>query len=203
MQPLYNRDGRAVAYISDNNVSLYFYDGSPAGWIYQGSLVYAYSGRFLGWLMYGWLCDPRGNPSFFTDRSTGGPKRAARQTRPVRAPRGPRPSRRRRQSPPSRPGLTTTWSEISDESFFAAGPVEPGAPMEEDDGGAAETPDGAAETPDGAAPGETAWADTAAVTAPADTAANAAAEAAADAAADRAGPPPRTTTATDPQPTDD
>lgn len=195
MQALYNRDGRAVAYIADNNVSLYFYDGSPAGWIYQGSLVYAYSGRFLGWLIYGWLCDPRGNPSFFTDRSTGGPKRAVRQTRPVRAPRGPRPSRRRRQSPPSRPGLTTTWSEISDESFFAPGPVEPGAPMEEDDAGAAETPDGAA-------PGENAWADTAAVTAPADTAAKAAAEAA-DAAADRAGPPPPTTTATDPQPTDD
>ena len=82
MQPLYNRDGRAVAYIADNNISIYLYDGTAAGWIYQESLVFAYSGKFLGWLMYGWLCDPRGNPAFFTDRSTGGPKRAVKQAAP-------------------------------------------------------------------------------------------------------------------------
>ena len=132
MQPLYNREGRAVAYIADNNVSIYLYDGSAAGWIYQESLVFAYSGRFLGWLMYGWLCDPRGKPAFFTDRSIGGPKRAVRQPRPIRAARIGRPARRRRQTPPSRPGLTTTWSDISDESFFAAGPEDPLAPLETD-----------------------------------------------------------------------
>ncbi len=132
MQPLYNRHGRAVAYIADNKISVYLYDGSPAGWIYQGSLLFAYSGKFLGWIMYGWLCDPRGNPSFFTDRSIGGPRRPAREARPIRVSRGPRPPRRRRQSPPSRPGLTTTWSEIEDEVFFAAGPVDPAAPLEED-----------------------------------------------------------------------
>jgi hypothetical protein len=132
MQPLYNREGRAVAYIADNDVSLYLYDGSAAGWIYQGSLVFAYSGKFLGWLMYGWLCDPRGNPAFFTDRSIGGPKRAVRQPRPARASRGARPARRRRQLPPSRPGLTTKWSEISDESFFDPGPIDPSAPLEGD-----------------------------------------------------------------------
>jgi hypothetical protein len=132
MQPLYNREGRAVAYIADNNVSIYLYDGSAAGWIYQGSLVFAYSGKFLGWLMYGWLCDPRGNPAFFTDRSIGGPKRAVRQPRPVRASRGARPARRQRHIQPSRPGLTTRWSEISDESFFDAGPIDPTAPLESD-----------------------------------------------------------------------
>jgi hypothetical protein len=134
MQPLYNRDGRAVAYISDNKVSIYFYDGTPAGWVYQESLVYAYSGKFLGWLMYGWLCDPSGHPSFFTERSIGGPKRAALRPRPMRAPRGARPPRRQRQLPPSRPGVATVWSEISDESFFAPGPEVPGAPLEDDAG---------------------------------------------------------------------
>lgn len=132
MQPLYNREGRAVAYISDNNISIYLYDGSAAGWIYQDSLVFAYNGKFLGWLMYGWLCDARGNPAFFTDRSVGGPKRAVRQPRPIRAARTGRPTRRQRQLPPSRPGVTTTWSEISDESFFAAGPEDPLAPLDND-----------------------------------------------------------------------
>ena len=132
MQPLYNKDGRAVAYIADNKISVYFYDGTPAGWIYQTSLVYAYSGRFLGWMMYGWVCDPRGNPVFFTDRSVGGPKRAVCRPRPVRGARGARPPRRRRQSPPSRPGVTTHWSEIFDESFFDPGPIDPRAPLEED-----------------------------------------------------------------------
>ena len=132
MQPLYNREGRAVAYIADNNISIYLYDGSAAGWIYQESLVFAYSGKFLGWLMYGWLCDPRGNPAFFTDRSTGGPKRAVKKPRPIRGARIGRPARRQRQTPPTRPGLTTTWSDVSDESFFAAGPEDPLAPLDSD-----------------------------------------------------------------------
>jgi hypothetical protein len=107
MQPLYNKEGRAVAYIADNKVSIYFYDGTPAAWIYQESLVFAYSGRFLGWLMYGWLCDPRGNPAFFTERSIGGPKRAPLRPRPMRAPRGARPPRRQRQLPPPGPRSAT------------------------------------------------------------------------------------------------
>ena len=132
MQPLYNKEGRAVAYIADNKVSVYFYDGTPAGWIYQTSLLYAYSGKFLGWLMYGWLCDPRGNAAFFTDRSVGGPRRAVCKPRPIRASRGVRPPRRKRQIPPSRPGVSTTWSEISDERFFDPGPIDPAAPIEEE-----------------------------------------------------------------------
>ena len=130
MQPLYNREGRAIAYIADNGISIYFYDGAPAGWVYQDSLVFAYSGRFLGWLMYGWLCDPAGNPAFFTDKSSGGPKRPVKQSRPIRSSRGARPARRQRQARPARPGMTTTWSAHSDESFFAPPPGEVEAPVE-------------------------------------------------------------------------
>jgi hypothetical protein len=130
MQPLYNREGRAIAYIADNGISIYFYDGEAAGWVYQESLVFAYSGKFLGWLMYGWLCDPAGNPAFFTDRSSGGPKRPARQPRPLRSSRDSRPARRQRQERPPRPGMTMTWSAHSDESFFAAASQEAGAPID-------------------------------------------------------------------------
>ena len=119
MQPLYNQEGRAVAYIADNEVSVYLYDGGPAGWIHQGC-VYAYSGRFLGWMMYGWLCDPEGYPAFFTDRSQGGPRRPPRQARPARGPREFRPQRALRWGRPSRPGMKTGWSRLSDESFFAS-----------------------------------------------------------------------------------
>ena len=123
MQPLYNHEGRAVAYIADNESSVYLYDGGPAGWIHQGC-VYAYSGRFLGWMIYGWLCDPQGHPAFFTDRSQGGPKRPAKQARPLRGSREFRPQRATRWGRPSRPGMKLTWSKRSDESFFAAVPGE-------------------------------------------------------------------------------
>ena len=123
MQPLYNREGRAVAYIADNESSIYLYDGGPAAWIHQGC-VYAYSGRFLGWLMYGWLCDAEGHPAFFTDRSQGGPRRPARQPRPTRAPREFRPQRAQRWGRPSRPGMKLEWSKLSDEGFFARAPGE-------------------------------------------------------------------------------
>jgi hypothetical protein len=147
VQPLYNKDGRAVAYIADNKISVYLYDGTAVGWIYQESLVFAYSGKFLGWIMYGWMCDPRGNGAFFTDRSQGGPRRAVCRPRPIRASRGARPPRRRRQTPPSRPGLTTSWSEISDESFFDPGPIDPAAPLEDADTAEASTPAADTEPP--------------------------------------------------------
>ena len=44
------------------------------------------------------------------------------------------PPRRKRQVPPSRPGVTPLWSEISDESFFDPGPIDPRALVEEDSG---------------------------------------------------------------------
>src|SRR5687768_11638407 len=104
MQPLYNHEGRAVAYIADNEVSVYLYDGGPAGWIMQGC-VYAYTGKFLGWMTYGWLCDPDGYPAFFTDRAQGGPKRPPKQPRPVKGSREVRPQRAMRWGRPSRPGM--------------------------------------------------------------------------------------------------
>jgi hypothetical protein len=117
MQPLYNREGRAVAYLADNESSIYLYDGGPAGWLHQGA-VYAYDGRFLGWMMYGWLCDPEGHPAFFTDRAQGGPKRPPKLPRPARGSREFRPQRAQRLTRPSRPGMKTTWAAQSDESFF-------------------------------------------------------------------------------------
>jgi hypothetical protein len=109
--------------------------------------VFAYGGKFLGWIMFGWLCDPAGNPAFFTDRAIGGPKRPARQSRPIRGSRDARPPRRRRQERPSRPGMTTHWSPLSDESFFAAPAGDEGAPIEgepspEESGSPAEPPTG-------------------------------------------------------------
>ena len=128
MQPLYNREGRAVAYIADNESSIYLYDGGPVGWLHQGA-VHAYDGRFLGWMMYGWLCDPEGHPAFFTDRAQGGPKRPPKQPRPVRGSREFRPQRAQRLTRPTRPGMKTTWSARSDESFFMVAGWPESAPL--------------------------------------------------------------------------
>lgn len=117
MKPLYNREGRAVAYIADDEVSIYLYDGSPVAWLYQGC-VFAYGGRFLGWQMHGWLYDPAGGAAFFTDRAQGGPRRPRRLERPGRSARRPRPTRKTRQPRPPRPRAGSQWSPASDESYF-------------------------------------------------------------------------------------
>ncbi len=75
METLYNSNGIAVAYIDDDEESVYLYSGTPVGWLSDDS-VYAYYGRYLGWLQNGWFYDRQGQLAFFTDNSTGGPGQA-------------------------------------------------------------------------------------------------------------------------------
>lgn len=116
MQTLYNRNGRAVAYITDNGY-VYLYSGKPGAWLSDDS-IYAYSGSYLGWFQNGWFWDRRGCPAFFTTNASSGPMRPARQARPARGARGARPARGAREPRPPRPARTSAWSDFSDESFF-------------------------------------------------------------------------------------
>ena len=68
MITLYNREGRAVAYVADDNKSVYLYRGTPVAWI-SGDSVYAYSGHYLGWIQNGWFYDRSGQPAFFTNEA--------------------------------------------------------------------------------------------------------------------------------------
>lgn len=114
---LYNVRGRAVAYIDRDGKSIYLYDGTPVAWLSE-ACVYAYSGRFLGWMKDGWLVARDGTRAFFTQASSGGPAKPARQARPARGARGARPARGAREARPARPAARYGWSANSDESFF-------------------------------------------------------------------------------------
>jgi hypothetical protein len=116
MLTLYNRDGRAVAYLDDDGKSIYLYSGEPVAHLSGG--VYAYSGRFLGWFQKGWILDREGRRVFFTEDASGGPARPVRQVRPVRGVRVVRPVKRVREVRPVKPIASSYWSPQSDESFF-------------------------------------------------------------------------------------
>jgi hypothetical protein len=45
----YNSTGRPVAWISDDNQSIYLFDGTPVAWIADDA-IYSCRGRYLGWL---------------------------------------------------------------------------------------------------------------------------------------------------------
>lgn len=114
----YNSEGRAVAYIDDDGEAIYLYDGSPVAWLSDDGM-FAYSGKFLGWLSDGWVRDLRGDCAFFTDSTSGGgPVRPVRQVKPVRGVRGIRPVRGVRQVRPVRPVNSLSWSRLRSESFF-------------------------------------------------------------------------------------
>jgi len=117
MKTLYNRSGRAIAYIDDDGKSIYLYSGKPVAWI-SGDSVYSYSGRYLGWIQYGWFYDRNGNPAFFTDDATGGLARPARSAKPARGAKGARPARGAREARPARPARSLSWSEFSNEDYF-------------------------------------------------------------------------------------
>jgi hypothetical protein len=117
MLTFYNQDGRAVAYLHDNGKSIYLYSGEPVAWLSDES-VYDYFGHYLGWFQDGWIRDRNGHCAFFTEDSSGGAARPARQARPVRGARQARPARGAREARPTQPARSTSWSDMSDESFF-------------------------------------------------------------------------------------
>lgn len=117
MKTLYDRNGKAVAYIDDDGQSVYLYNGAPVAWL-SGESMYAYSGRHLGWFLDGWVVDHDGDHAFFTTSAATGPLKPVRQVRPVRGVRGVRPVRGVRAVAPVRSVRSLAWSRFSDESFF-------------------------------------------------------------------------------------
>lgn len=117
MLTFYNPSGNAIAYLDDDDQSIYLYDGTPVAWLSDGSL-FAYSGTYLGWFEDGWVYDRTGAPAFFTDDASGGPMKPVRAVSPVRGVRGVRPVRGVCEVTPVRPVRSTSWSDVSGSEFF-------------------------------------------------------------------------------------
>jgi len=113
----YDHSGKAVAYLHSDTVSVYLYSGDPVAWV-SGEYLYAYSGKYLGWLVDGWVIDRFGNRVFFTEEASGGPVRPVRNVKPVKGVRKVRPVRGVREVRPGHPVRSLSWSALSGEHFF-------------------------------------------------------------------------------------
>jgi hypothetical protein len=117
VQTLYDNSGYPIAYIDEDGISIYLYNGVAVGWLSEDS-IYSYNGKHLGFFMDGWVIDHSGNRVFFTEKSQGGPAKPARAARPARGAREARPARGARESRPARPARSSSWSSLSGDSFF-------------------------------------------------------------------------------------
>jgi hypothetical protein len=58
---LYNKNGEAVAYITDDfHSTIYLWEGEPAAYLYEDEHVYGFNGRHLGWFRGEVLFNHRG-----------------------------------------------------------------------------------------------------------------------------------------------
>jgi hypothetical protein len=117
METLYDNQGKAVAYLHDDNEHIYLYNGTPVGFL-RDEHVYNFHGRYLGWIHNGWYYDRNGRPTFFTENSSGGPARPARQAKPARSARQARPAKAAREARPAKPARSLSWSSYSVFDYF-------------------------------------------------------------------------------------
>ena len=105
----FDRDGRATAFC-DYGKDLYLWDGSPAAFIHDDT-VFAYSGRPIGWITDGWICDLAGCRLLFEYDAVGGPTKPERQKKPAVGTRGHKPPRRPPEDPGARRAVSQNWSD--------------------------------------------------------------------------------------------
>jgi len=114
---LWDKHGRAVAYVDDDQESIYLRDGAPVAWLSKNG-VYAYGGRFLGWFYEGWIFGRDGKCVLFTERAQPGTVKPFRRTAEDRGDQGVRPSRGPHATAGRRPGRSHTWALTDASSFF-------------------------------------------------------------------------------------
>jgi len=117
MLTFYNKNGKATAYLDDDNESIFLYNGLPVAWL-SDDTVYSYSGKVLGWFQDGWIRDLNGNCVFFSDSASGGPAKPAKQAKPARGAKSARPAKGARHARPAKAAKSDSWSSLSNESFF-------------------------------------------------------------------------------------
>ena|SRR2546425_673066 len=114
---LWDMHGHAVAYIDDDNESIYMRDGTPVAWLSESS-IYTYRGKLLGWLWEGWIFGRDGKCVLFTERAQPGAPKPFRQVPEDRDDRVLRPSRDARETPLKRRERSSVWSPRGALSFF-------------------------------------------------------------------------------------
>jgi hypothetical protein len=112
----FDSNGRATCYSPDGE-HLYLWTGQPVGY-FNEDRVYSFSGRLMGWIRNGWLCDRQNRPALFSRDATGGPLRPMRQMAPMRSMRHMRPMKAMRQLAHIRPAPSLSWSPAASALYF-------------------------------------------------------------------------------------
>lgn len=112
----YDKNGSPVAYM-DGGGALYLFTGEPVGYV-LGDSVYSFTGEHLGWFIDGSIIDHSGYYVFFTEASTGGPAKPARQAMPAKGAKRAKPAKGGRSARPARPAKSPVWSRLSGPGFF-------------------------------------------------------------------------------------
>ncbi|PSL23702.1 4-fold beta flower protein [Chitinophaga ginsengisoli] len=115
---LFNKDGKAIAYIDtkDKDQTIYLYSGEPVAVISETD-VYGFNGKHLGWFEKGIVQD-------HTGKRIGNTKKAATgytQYEPYKSYKQQKPYMGYKGYPPYKPYLSNTWSDDSFETFLLQG----------------------------------------------------------------------------------
>lgn len=115
---LFNRDGKAIAYIDtvDKDRTIYLYSGEPVAIISEAD-VYGFNGKHLGWYEKGIVRDHEG-------KRIGNTKKAATgyiQYEPYKSYKRQKPYISHRSYPPYKPYFSDSWSDSSFETFLLQG----------------------------------------------------------------------------------
>jgi hypothetical protein len=114
----YDSQGRAVAYIDedDEELTIYLWDGKPVAYLDENS-VYGFNGKHLGWLKENAIYDHHGNlvaalPEAFRGSVNVAPAKGFKQFVPFKA---------FEEFKPFEPFVNRTWSDTPAKVFFLAG----------------------------------------------------------------------------------
>lgn len=115
---LFNKDGKAIAYINteDKDQTIYLYSGEPVAFL-SGSDVYGFNGKHLGWYEKDIVRDHKG------DR-IGNTKKAATgytQYEPYKSYKRQKPYIGHKSYPPYKPYFSSSWADSSFEDFLLQG----------------------------------------------------------------------------------
>lgn len=103
----FDSTGQATCY-SPEGENIYLWNGQPVGY-FADEKVYSISGRLLGWVANGWLCDRSNRPALFSAGATGGPMRPMRKMKPMKSMRQMRPMKALRPTPHMKSMRGTGW----------------------------------------------------------------------------------------------
>ena len=120
MDPIYDRSGRTVAFLSGTRILSP--QGESLAWVDGGGNVHDYSGRHLGWWRNGHMRGHDGGVLAWMRGATGtGVPLPQAKLAPPAPRRGAEPHRPTPASPPPQPGGRNAWSSET----FAAGAGNP------------------------------------------------------------------------------